>query len=418
MRTLRSALVVLSFALFLSACGSNTQESTDSKAGNSVAGQSPYDASEAPATADAAVRKVLAGMSQSHPEALWDFLPGSYQQDVNDVVHEFARRMDPELWSKVIALLEKVAEVTKAKKDMLADTITLAGRPGERGPSINFDGLANLLRTLIKSDLGNLERLKTADAGTILGEAGGQFLEQLQLLSKIGSQDPSTLPLENLSKLRVELTSSDDDMSVVLIRSPDAAPLETEFVRVEGKWIPRNLADSWIVTIGLAKARLSLLSRENLAEQKPRWMTLIASFDDAVDQIAAARDIDELRGAMQGLFLPGMMLAQMLREPVDADDRDPAVPEATAVHPVASELVTVVVRGKLSASVQDALLARLKSATGRDEGAFAEFTGDDESTSFKVGPVGDVEGFARSIDFLDVQEVDRSARQILAAPRN
>src|SRR5258708_4650419 len=51
-----------------------------------------------PETADAALRAVLNGLHENHPEALWDAMPASYQRDVNGLVHLFAGRMHPEAW--------------------------------------------------------------------------------------------------------------------------------------------------------------------------------------------------------------------------------------------------------------------------------------------------------------------------------
>lgn len=417
MRTCREYLVLLPLILTLAGCGNKAPgpAQSDSDGTGGIGERAAFDPSKVPETADAAVRTVIEGMQQKHPEALWHFLPASYQQDVNDVVHGFAQRMDPELWSKSVAVLDKLASVVKNQRELLAATIRPADKAGERGPAVDFEGLANLLQTLVKSDLGNLEKLKKADAGTILAVTGGQLLEQLQALSKLGPQGSLSFPLDDLSRLKIQLKSSENDQAILLIQSPGEAPHETEFVRVEGRWIPRNLAENWIETIGQMKARLALLSRENLAEQKPRWLTLVATFDQAFDQLAAARDKDQFAGAMQGLYIPGMMLAAMLQQPADADE--PETPETRSSTPSAADLVTIVVRGKLDPAMQDGLLERLKTVLGRTEGVFAEFTGDDESTSFRVGPVSDIGAFAKELDFLKNVEVDVGNRSISARPR-
>jgi hypothetical protein len=417
-KTRREYFILLPLVLVLTGCGTDPPVpvgSNGGSAGTNGEQTATYDASKIPETADAAVRTVIEGIRQKHPEALWHFLPASYQQDVNDVVHEFARRMDPELWSKTVAVLDKLARVVKTQQELFTATIRGPGKGGDPGPPIDFEGLANLLQTLVKSDLGNLEKLKQADAGKILAVTGGQLLEQLQLLTKIGPQDSMSLPIDELSRLKIELKSSENDQAVVLIQSPGQAPQETEFVRVEGKWIPRDIAENWIETIGQAKARLALLSRENLVEMKPRWLTLVATFDQAFDQLAAARDKEQFAGARDGLILPIIALWGMLQQPAGADKPEPEPTETPT--PSAAELATIVVRGKLDSATQDALLERLKSSLDQTEGAFAEFTGDDESTSFKIGPVVDLKAFAKRVDFLKVLEVDEKARTITATAK-
>src|SRR5437763_1628913 len=44
------------------------------------------------ATPEGAMRALLDGWGKDNPEALWDALPASYQQDINDLVHLAAQR--------------------------------------------------------------------------------------------------------------------------------------------------------------------------------------------------------------------------------------------------------------------------------------------------------------------------------------
>ena len=39
---------------------------------------------------DAAVMAVVNGIKANHPEAIWNFLPASYQADINQLVQQFA----------------------------------------------------------------------------------------------------------------------------------------------------------------------------------------------------------------------------------------------------------------------------------------------------------------------------------------
>lgn len=408
---------LLILGISLTGCGSKTSAPAGSNSAATEPGGAagPYDPSQIPETADAAVRTVIEGVRQKHPEALWHFLPASFQQDINDLVHEFANRMDPELWSKATALIGKLGRVIREKKELLGATMSPPQRPGAPVQPVNYEGVAKLLETLVRSDLGNLEKLRTADAGKILAVTGGQLLEQLQLLSRFGQQEPGGLPLDELLRLKIELKSAEGDAALVLVHAPNEPPRETEFVRVEGKWIPRSLSEGWIETIGLAKARLSILSRETLAEQKPRWMTLIASFDEALGQLAAAKTRDEFAAAGSGLYLPAMMLAGMLQtQPVDADDMPDGEEEESIPEASAKDLVTIVVRGKLDAGAQNDLLDRFRATLGRGKVAFAEFTGDEESTTFRIGPVPDLDEFSAKLDFLEQLEADANSRTIRA----
>ncbi|HLJ11256.1 MAG TPA: hypothetical protein VKU82_08705, partial [Planctomycetaceae bacterium] len=65
---------------------------------------------DSPETADAAVLAVIDDLKQNRLEGLWDFLPGSFQKDLNDLAQSFAERMDPQVWNSTFAVLRKLAK--------------------------------------------------------------------------------------------------------------------------------------------------------------------------------------------------------------------------------------------------------------------------------------------------------------------
>jgi len=302
------------------------------------------------------------------------------------------------------------------KEFVSAMTARAPGAPPDASPDVM--GVMQVLDSLLESELGDLQRLKKADAGEFLAVTGGRIMQQLQVLSKLVHSDPLALGFEDLSDLKVSVVSSEGDQAVLLIEAPGAEPRETEFVRVEGKWIPRNLAESWIDSMGQAKARLLLVSPENLVQIKPQWLAMIKSTDGKLDDAADAKDQQQFSAALLELGLSAAPLVGLIQSSV------PAVPAmesteqdvASDLPETAADLVTVVVRGKLDGAAQDMLVDRLKSAT-EEEKAFAEFTGDDKLTSFKIGPVKDIDAFVERLTFLNVTKVDAAARTISAVPR-
>jgi hypothetical protein len=348
------------------------------------------------ATADKAVIAVVDEFNANHPEAVWDFLPESYQRDLNDVVHLFAERMDAELWTKSILVVRKLAGVLKTKKEFLAADMT---------------PVANLVETLLAGELADLGQLKKFDGRPFLSGTGAKLILQLREL------------LPNINRMldfkKITLVKSKADSATVEFKTGEETT-EREFVRIEGKWIPKDLADSWIEQIGEAKARLSILSPDNLAEIKPRIMTLLAAVDGVLDRLAAAGNQDEFRAGLAeadvqlGPYkaLVAAWLAGSASGSADGSNADEAV-EPSRDEPI--EFVTVVVSGMLDDDAQDRLRTRLNTLVDDREKADSELTGDDETTTIKVGPVSDVEAFAKQLEFLVVTSIDAKTRTITAS---
>lgn len=349
-------------------------------------------------TADAAVRAVIDGLRKDHPEALWDFLPASYQQDLNDLGHDFARRMDPEVWSSAIKVVRKVASVFSSKKEFLAPL----------APATDWGQLATLLRTLADSELGDLERLKTADGRAMLATSGAAAMKQWDLLTQFAGG----LGELNLGELQVTLESSTGDTAVVVVDIPGIEPQPSEFVKVEGKWIPRTLAESWVEKIGEARARMILLSPDNLAGFKPRTMTLLASLDMVLDKLASSRNAGEFQEALAGLRVFQPLLAELKGAVPDSEAQDEAPADRAA--PRTDQIVTLIIRGNLSDSAQDELTDRLRLLLAPADKALIELVGFEELTSYKLGPVDDVEALAKGLGFLEIVSVDPKTRTIVA----
>jgi hypothetical protein len=359
-------------------------------------------------TADAAVRAVIEGLQRNHPEALWDFLPQGFQSDVNELVHDFANRMDPEIWLRGVEVVRKVGVVIKAQKALLSPA---PGQPATL-PRTDWDGVATLIHSLAQSELGDLDKLKRADARHILSVTGVSLMKQWDLLSNVAAGERFSGQLSQLSQIRATLVSSSGDRAVVRIERPDEDPVSTEFVRVEGKWIPRTLADGWIEAMGEARARLSLLGPDNMGEIKPRVMKLLSSVNEMLDQLAAARDASQFQAAtLAGLAALHPLFLELAGPGTETGSDEPP---AERPLPPTARIITVIVRSKLTSAEQDALADRLKRTLATEERLFLEVTADDETTSIKLGPVDDIEALAKELDFIEVDSVDRQTRTISA----
>ena len=425
---IRCWLLILAIVFCLCAgCGSEGSTGTAGRpaaAGDSIDGTSTGKSSKGPAadTADGAVLAVVEGLKQNRVEVFWDFLPESFQNDLNKLVHTFAERMDPELWSKSVGVLRNMARMLQEKKEFLAAARASKDSEAAGPPAGELAAIGELLDTVLDGDLTDLEKMKTADGRKILAGPGSKLLAKLRSTSMLVAQlqpmgyDPFADRLRVLTSLKVTLVSSAGDSAKLTLEDPDGNLTERDFVRVEGKWIPKDIADNWHENMGEAAARLSLLSPDNLAAMKPQLMGLLSAVDEVLRQMSAARTQKQFMSAMadaEQKLQPFQQLVLGLMGTVPEDE--PEAADSSADEPV--EMVTVVVKGSLAEDAQDRLRDLLHAVTDDRSRAAGEITGDDETTTIRVGPVGDVEAFARRLDFLKVTRVDPKNRMIMAEVR-
>jgi hypothetical protein len=268
-------------------------------------------ASKPAATADAAVMQAVSSMQDNDPSAAWDMLPASYQEQANGLMHEFAGKIPADLYDSSANLLVKLEKVLSSKKDLILANPQLKSVPVD--VSKNYDDAVAMLGILTSSDLMSAEKMKSADIGKMMSTTGAKLMKkasEVEIDDSVKTDDMSDM-LEMQAKLasvKAELVSEEGDTAVVKITAKDEDPEEIDFVRIEGKWIPKDLAEGWSEMITEAKAGIAEINIT--PEQAAQANMMIGMVNGLLDQIQAAKTQEELMQAVGGAM--GMMMGGMM----------------------------------------------------------------------------------------------------------
>jgi len=210
-------------------------------------GQRP---STIPDTADGAVRSVVLGLQEGRLDAVWDALPASYQRDLNDLVHLAAKRLNPAAWRWSQQIAGKWAKLFRIslKEDVAALGESVRDDESAARQIKSYESLIALLERLSKSDPDLLGQLQTVDIGEFLRAEGATLIPDLSSLATLMDVDLGH-NFEKALKVAIAVKTSTADSAVVGIRrdglAHESESDDVEFVRLEGKWIPRLLAEHW-----------------------------------------------------------------------------------------------------------------------------------------------------------------------------
>ena len=268
-----------------------------------------------PATPDGTIKAVATHLAEGHPEILWMALPPSYQKDLTEVTHLFGAKMDAELYAKVFNLARKIVTVLTAKKAIILDMSMLAALGEERAKvERNWDSALAICTTLFNSELANLEQVKTLDWQAFLAGSGAKLMTDVAAISK---NDPAD-PYENdfrakLTAVTVDKVAETAETATLRVTAPGEEPQELLLVKVEGRWVPAEMAAEWTANMTRAKERLNALTPEEVAQTRVQAMLGLAMAEGLVDQVAAVTTSAELETLLQGLF--GGLMNQMGAQP-------------------------------------------------------------------------------------------------------
>ena len=271
-------------------------------------------------TPDQAIMEVMNGLSQNKPEAAWNFLPASYQTDVNGLVADFAGKMDAEIWAKGASVVQKLVNVLKTKKDFILSNqmvkanpaMAMAGPDAAKKLAENWDGILEFLNIVATSELADLEKMKTLDVGAFIAGTGGKLMNQAAALSAMVPDDPYNTKVKKLGETKVTVLSSDATTAKVKVEVPGEDAEETDMVLVEGKWLPKEIADEWQEKIAEAKKGIAEIKPEDMAKQKPQVMAMLTMVEGTLDQLAAAKTQQEFDATAQQAMGSIMGAAMMM----------------------------------------------------------------------------------------------------------
>jgi hypothetical protein len=273
-------------------------------------------AANLPDTPDGTVREVIQSLANRHPEILWQALPPTYQNDITDITHAAADKIDPELWNAVFAIGTKASGVLGDKKEYFLNS-SLMNAAGEERARVegNWDTAVAALGNFFSSEFSNLENLKTMDWERFLSTTAVDIMDRIaEIQAENDTEENAEDVIAKLRNTTVETVSEDGDTATVRVSAPDEEPEEIALTRVEGRWVPSDMAADWETNMAEAKENIANITEEQMTQAKMQAMMVFGMVHAGLDQLAATSSQEEFDQAIQGLLGPFMGMAGGMQE--------------------------------------------------------------------------------------------------------
>lgn len=240
--------------------------------------------------------KFDASIESGHVLVIYDSLPPSYRNDIDEVVKATARQIDPATWHGVVGTLQRLGDLIETRQKWFVSSPRVKALPADQievaeGPLLT---LAGLLRVGLTSDAMHLDQLQSTDFRTWLQARDGAVAPYLaRLFQQIGA--------ESLREVSVE---SENNGTAVASIDIGGTKTKVTYVTVEGYWVPKTLADQWAATMQEWKqsAETPLVASVTAAS------TILQAVSPTLDSLATAGSAGEFHAAMEGVFTPAETL--------------------------------------------------------------------------------------------------------------
>ncbi|NQZ59685.1 MAG: hypothetical protein HRT88_19715 [Lentisphaeraceae bacterium] len=246
----------------------------------------------------------IADLTQGNPEILWQGLPASYQKDVKDSIIAYTANTDKALHDKVFSVTDKLANVLSKQKPFIIAFMKEKGKDQKKVDLTeiekNWNDVVGIVKAFSSSDLSSIEKLKALDPQNFLATTGKTILSNIITLQK--SVKESSKPgqsFTDIAKTTVKEVETTADAAKIEFTNPVSKEVEVvDFVKVEGKWLPKDMVDGWKKQITELQAKLKKGS-EMTAKDKMKFTMVLGSVDGVLDNFLAAKNQDEFDAAIK-----------------------------------------------------------------------------------------------------------------------
>lgn len=224
------------------------------------------------------VKQLAQAIADKNYQALWEMLPESYQKELDTTVKDVANKIDPQLWRSVTNCFQMTIFALKEQKERFFNHPIAEMLPFDKEAIREaWDPAIAVGDALINSELYDIEEFRTMDVPTFLHDTAGIVMTNLEPIAYLLPAGPLTEigeVVQSLGDAEAEKVSGDDETAVVKITIPDRDPMDVEFVKVDGKWIPKVVQNEWPNWIEQLKAGLAFIPTTDTEEGKKQSKSL------------------------------------------------------------------------------------------------------------------------------------------------
>jgi hypothetical protein len=241
---------------------------------------------------------------------LWHAMPSSYQADVNAIAKLAGAKVDPEIYDKSFGLFGRFAEVADKQKSFILNTKLGGELAAEQIAEIEaaWPSIIGFIQTIVTSSISSSAGLRAFDGQGFSEQTLPALFKYSNDLAAISKEEN---PFGSLEFDRLKTIENADTAAVIEITFTNGDVETEDFIKVENRWVPTEMATNWSTQIADTEKKLEAISSEEMAKNKPQIMGMITMLDGILKQLEKAETQEQFDQALRGAMMPiGMLIMQ------------------------------------------------------------------------------------------------------------
>jgi hypothetical protein len=258
----------------------------------------------------AAIQKIADEMLVGNCSILWHAMPSSYQADVNAIAKLAGAKVDPEIYDKSFGLFGRFAEVADKQKSFILNTKLGGELAAEQIAEIEaaWPSIIGFIQTIVSSSISSSAGLRAFDGQGFSEQTLPALFKYSNDLAAISKEEN---PFGSLEFNRLKTIENADTAAVIEITFTNGDVETEDFIKVENRWVPTEMATNWSTQIADTEKKLEAISSEEMAKNKPQIMGMITMLDGILKQLEKAETQEQFDQALRGAMMPiGMLIMQ------------------------------------------------------------------------------------------------------------
>jgi hypothetical protein len=258
----------------------------------------------------AAIQKIADEMLVGNCSILWHAMPSSYQADVNAIAKLAGAKVDPKIYDKSFGLVGRFAQIADKQKSFIFNTKLGGELAAEQIAEIEaaWPSIIGFIQTIVSSSISSSAGLRAFDGQGFSEQTLPALFKYSNDLAAISKEEN---PFGSLEFDRLKTIENADTAAVIEITFTNGDVETEDFIKVENRWVPTEMATNWSTQIADTKKKLEAISSEEIAKNKPQLMGMITMLDGILTQLEKADTQEQFDQALRGAMMPiGMLIMQ------------------------------------------------------------------------------------------------------------
>lgn len=209
-------------------------------------------------------------LDKNNAAVLWDAMPSKYQSDIEELMEDRMKPIDPALTKTLSSTAKKLVAVLREKKSFVLNNPKVKQLPPS---TVNmeklYDPMIDFVETAMVSNAVDVSKLSRSQYRELMANSLGKLLEKgRKLVPGFPMADPKVI--EKYTHLKVTKDSSGNE-------SLNVDGQMIKLVNIEGRWLPEPMVQQWPQIIEQAKSQSKMQTPEMVAQGTAQVKFIIAS---------------------------------------------------------------------------------------------------------------------------------------------